>query len=188
MSKKDHKIPTSSADSIDDIKSAIKKLRRRDRVGDAGQILTTAGGATAGATAAGAVASAAGASTLLGSTTLASALGGVFVTSTPMGWVVGCAVAGAAAAYGVSRLVRSGGRHDRIREELIERLSKRLAQIKAYDTQPSAMDDLRKGMSHAIRLGHISEEQATRMVDLVEQGKLDIQLALVRINAFLSGG
>lgn len=179
-------VAPSSAESADDVQSAIEKLQGSDRVGDAGQLLTTAGGAAAGASAAGAVAAAAGASTLLGSTTLASVLGGVVVTSTPVGWVVGCAVAGAAAAYGVSRLVRSGGRHDRIREELIERLSKRLTQLKTGDAKSSAMDDLRQGMARAIRHGHISEDQATRMVELVETGKLDIQIALARITAFSS--
>lgn len=38
-------------------------------------------------------------------------------------------------------------------------------------------------MSQAIQRGVLSKAQAIRMVDLVEKGKLDIQLALNRIRA-----
>lgn len=186
MTKADNKNVHKNQHSADDVKEAIDKLQGSDRVGSASQVLTTAGGAAAGVSAAGAVAAAAGASTLLGSTTLAGTLGGIFVATTPVGWVVGCAVAGAAAAYGVSRLVRSGGRNDRVREEIVERLSKKLAQIRTRNTQRAALAEFQKVMTETIQGGFISNEQATRMVDLVEEGKLSIEIALARIRGLLS--
>lgn len=186
MKKADNKNTHQNQHSTEDVIDAIEKLKGSDRVGSASQALTTAGGAAAGVSAAGAVAAAAGASTLFGSTTLAGTLGGFLVASTPVGWVVGCAVAGAAAAYGVSRLVRSGGRNDRVREEIVERLSKRLAQMRARNTQPTTMTELRQAMTEAIQGSYISNEQAARMVDLVEEGKLGVEIALARIRSLCS--
>jgi hypothetical protein len=168
--------------SDDDVRAAIEKLQGKDRLGNVSQLLTTAGGAAAGASAAGAVAAAAGTTTLLGSTSLASALAGIAVVSTPIGWVAGCAIVGAAAAYGVSKLVRSGGRNDRVREEIIERLSKRLMDIDSDRTRLDAMQLLRQSLSDAIRNGKLVENQAIRLLDLIENGKLSISVALERIN------
>jgi hypothetical protein len=131
--------------------------------------------------ASGTIASVAGASTLLGSTTLASSLGGVFVATTPVGWVVGAAIASAATAYGVSKLVRSGGRHDRLRQEISERLSKRLAKIRSTDTQRSTMDQLQECIAKAMQNNHLSNEQAERMLGLVKKGKLDVHIAVMRV-------
>jgi hypothetical protein len=171
----------------DDVKAAIDKLRGRDRLGNASQMLTTAGGAAAGASAAGALAATAGASTLLGSTTLASAIGGVLVVSTPVGWVVGCAFIGAATAYGVSKLVRSGGRNDRVREEIIDRLLKRLKDIETKKPPlASTMTQLRDHIAAAIRNETLTNEQANRMLDLIEAGKLSVEIALERILALSS--
>ncbi len=164
-----------------DIESAIKKLKGGDRVGHAGQVILTAGGASAGVAAAGVISSAAGASTLLGSTTLGSALGGVFVTATPVGWVVGSAIAGAATAYSISKFVRSGGRNDRLRQEISERLSKRLAKKRSTDQQCILFEQLQGSIAKAIHQGHLSNEQAARMIGLVEKGKLDVQIALNRV-------
>lgn len=186
MSNPDSKSGPSASQAAGDVEQAIEKLKGNDRVGSAGQVLATAGGAAAGASAAGAVAAAAGASTLLGSTTLAGVLGGVFVTTTPIGWVVGAAAVGAAVAYGVSELVRSGGHNDRVRKEIVERLSQRLRNIRSGKAQPSDLEELRRGMAGAIAGGQLSAEQATRLVDLVEARKLDVKIALVRISAFQS--
>ena len=181
--RKNHKKDgnTDAVGATNDIEDAIKKLEGGDRVGHAGQaILTTAAGVS-GVAASGTIASVAGASTLLGSTTLASSLGGVFVATTPVGWVVGAAIASAATAYGVSKLVRSGGRHDRLRQEISERLSKRLAKIRSTDTQRSTMDQLQECIAKAIQNNHLSNEQAERMLGLVKKGKLDVHIAVMRV-------
>ena len=180
-------MPTDTApvpDRYRETARAIERLSGRDRVGVAGQALATVGGAAGGVAAAGAVAAAAGATTIFGSTTLGGLLGGVFVASTPVGWVIGMATACGAAAYAVARLVRSGGRSDRIREEIIGRLKQRAA---APPTANSATADLDAQVARAIDAGRLSAAQGLRMVRLVDGGKLDATTALRRIAAVLEG-
>jgi hypothetical protein len=178
---------TDAEGAAKDIEAAIKKLEGGDRVGHAGQAMLTAGGASAGVASSVAIASAAGASTLLGSTTLASILGGVFVTATPAGWIVGAAVVGGAAAYGLSKFVRSGGRQDRHRQEISERLSKRLAKTRSADAQQSTLEQLHVSIAQAIQSNYLSKEQAERMLELVKKGKLDVHIALTRVKHLMEG-
>ena len=114
-----------------DVRTGLKRLEGKDRLGRLGEIAGVAGGVAAGVSAAGAIAGAAGATTLLGSSTAAAVLGGVLVTATPVGWIVGCAAVGGAAAYGIAKLARSGGRQDAIRERLKAALKKRLGHDKS---------------------------------------------------------
>lgn len=169
--------------SARDIENAIRNLTGRDRLGKLGGILGTTGGVAAGASAAGAIAGAAGVSTLLGSTTLASALGGVFVATTPVGWVIGSAALAGAAGYGIAKMIRSGSREDQVREELIRRLRQRLGSIGGKESEQVALDELRLRLPAAIKGGMVTEEQAERMVRLVEQGALNAGVALSRIKA-----
>lgn len=111
------------------IKNAIGKMRGRDKIGLTGEYLATAGGAAAGVAVAGSIAGAAGATTLLGSTGLAGMLGGVFVTATPVGWVLGSAALLGAAGYGVTKMIRSGSEQERVRREFIERQTERLLEL-----------------------------------------------------------
>lgn len=108
---------------------ALEKVRRegRDKIGLMGEWFNTAIGATGGAAAAGTIAGACGATTLLGSTTLASILGAVFTTSTPVGWVVGCAVAAGTLSYGVGKIIRSGGKEDYKRKMVISEIKEKIA-------------------------------------------------------------
>ena len=62
-----------------DVRTGLKRLEGKDRLGRLGELAGVAGGVAAGVSAAGAVASAAGATTLIGSTTAAAVLGGVLV-------------------------------------------------------------------------------------------------------------
>jgi len=179
---------TDTSSAAMDVEEAINKLQGGDRVGHAGQAILTIAGGVSGVAASGAMASAAGASTLLGSTSLAGALGGVFVTATPVGWVVGAAIAGSATAYGVSKLVRSGGRQDRLRQEISNRLSKRLSALRSKSTQLSALEQLKHSIAQAIENGHLSSNQAQRMLRLVENGKLDTELAMTRVTSLSKEG
>jgi hypothetical protein len=167
--------------STEDIESAISKLSKSDRVGKASELLSVVGGAAAGASAAGAVASAAGATTLLGSTTLAGALGGVFVATTPVGWIAGCALAGSAAVYGVSRMLRSGGKNDQLRTEIVGRLSARLKALRHLEGAEAPTATLREHVEHALVDNTLSSEQAHRIIALVESGKMDPGVAIERM-------
>ncbi len=175
-----HEPKDTDKQAAEDIQDAMDKLKEKDRIGTAGEILATGGGVAAGASIAGAAAAVAGASTILGSTTLGSALGGVLVATTPVGWVIGGVVVGGAAAYGVSKLIRSGGRNDKIREEIVDRLSKRLDQINNTGPSPSIVE-LRCNLTEAIQRKKITAEQADRLIDLIDNGKLDINIALERV-------
>jgi hypothetical protein len=163
-----------------EVKAAIEKLKGKDRVGTAAELLSAAGGAAAGASAAGAAASAAGASTLLGSSALGTLFGGVLVTTTPVGWIVGGAVLAGAAGYGVARLVRSGAMQDARRKVLIKRLKDRL-QTPATDAQPTT-EAVQAALAAAVQDHLISEALARRTIGLVEAGALAPAVALDRIS------
>jgi hypothetical protein len=165
------------------LEEAIRKLKRPDKVGVAGTGLGAVAGVAGGSAAAGALASAAGATTLLGSTTLASALGGVFVTATPVGWFVGCGIAGGLAGLGIAKLIRSGGKQDQIRREMIKRLQARLDTLQRNEGEQYNLNDLENALSKALRNGLISDAQAERLVKLVVDGKLQARVAFDRLNA-----
>jgi hypothetical protein len=173
----------SVAHSAEDIEAAISKLSKSDRVGKASELLNIVGGAAAGASAAGAVAGAAGATTILGSSTLAGALGGFVVASTPVGWIAGCVIAGGAAAYGVSKMIKSGGMNDQIRTDMVGRLNTRLQKLlqRSEAAEIPAAEAFREYVDLAVADKSISAEQARRIVALVEGGKLDAGLAIKRI-------
>ena len=156
-----------------------KKLRGRDRLGTGAQLLATAGGAGAGASAAGIAASAAGASTLLGSTTLGGLLGGVFVTTTPVGWIVGMAAAGAAAGYGITWLARSAGEQDRVRRQL----ARKLAKGRDVNIGKEQVERLSTMLRDKVASGTITLEKAGQVVGLVASGRLDAGVAIERLKA-----
>lgn len=167
-----------------DYRNAIEKLKGRDRVGLAGEVGVTAGAAVAGAASAAAIASSVGATTLLGSSTLASALGGVFVTTTPVGWVVGAAAVAGLAGYGVSKLIRSGARQDAVREGYIKSISKKIGV--AHEGQSLAViaderSELFESMGVLVATGKIEQEVADGIIRLVDSGKLDVALARRRV-------
>jgi len=93
---------------------AYEKLQKSgsDKIGKVGTAAVTGIGGAAGYFIAPTAASYAGATTLLGSTKLAGWLGGIFVTTTPTGWIVGGIAIGVGLAYGVCKLVKSGAKAD----------------------------------------------------------------------------
>lgn len=163
-----------------DTLKAIASLQGKDKVGRAGELLGVASGAVAGTSLAGAAAGAAGATTLLGSSTLAGVLGGVFVTATPLGWVIGGAAAGAAVAYGITKLVRSGATQDHIREGLRKRFK---LQAGIPDSPDRLRGQLDASITQALGAGHFDDAQATRILSLVDKGRLPVDLALQRVQA-----
>jgi hypothetical protein len=166
---------------VQKLQSAIDQLKGKDKVGVAGESLATAGGVAAGTVAAGSLASAAGATTLLGSSTLAGVFGGIFVTTTPVGWIIGCAAVAGAAGYGITKLVRSGSEQDHVRKEIIERLNNRIQNIKIEEKNQNIFIELNQVLSVAIMSGLINEEQGKKMILLIEKGLLDPEIALKRI-------
>jgi uncharacterized protein (DUF2235 family) len=120
---------------------------------------------------------------LLGSGVLASIFGGLFVTATPIGWVMGSAALMGAAGYGIAKMIRSGSAQDQIRKEVTQRLIQRLAVLKAEKVSPDCKAELSKLIALTLASGSISGEAASRLVTLVEAGTLKPQLALERVRS-----
>lgn len=182
-------LPTASpvpemADSEEStIRRAIDKMRGRDKLGLAGEHLAGVGSAAAGVAAAGTIAGAAGATTLLGSTSLAGLLGGIFVTATPVGWVIGSAAVFGAAGYGIAKLIRAGSEQDQVRKGFIERQAQRLMALEAERATQDEKIELGQLMALTVAAGVMEEDSARRMVDLVNGGQLPASLALQRVRA-----
>lgn len=94
--------------------NALLKIKEsgRDKIGLFGEVLGISIGTAGGAAVAGTVATFAGAATLLGSSTLGSILGGIFITATPVGWVVGASTVGGVLSYAAIKLIKSGNKSD----------------------------------------------------------------------------
>ena len=143
-----------------------------------------AGSTVAGAALSGVAAGAVGATSLLGSTSLAGLLGGVFVTTTPVGWVIGSAAIAGAAGYGVVKLIRSGSQQDRVRAEISKKLRVRLAE-KAEAPSVGERDELVRLTGMATDSRMLSLQSAAKMIGLVDAGALSLDLALQRTRALV---
>lgn len=183
---KSEEVPDIRAEQSDierDTQYAIDKLSSQDKIGVVGEHLAALGGAAGGIAVAGTVAGAAGATTLLGSSALAGALGGVFVTTTPVGWVIGSAALMGAAGYGIAKMIRSGSAQDQVRKEVRQRLNLRLEAIKAEKIAPDCKSELGQLIALTLEASAITEEAASRLVALVEAGTLKPELALERVKS-----
>lgn len=170
---------------------ALRQLEGRDAVGRAGELLGSAGGVVAGASVAGTIAGAAGASTLLGSTSVASMLGGVFVVTTPVGWIIGCATVAGLAAFGLTKMIRSGTRQDGVRGKLTESIKGKVNAMDSRGTgQPGKTHphlQLNLKLAEALKTGAISEENSRRILLLVRKNALSVDVALDRVDRLSPG-
>lgn len=163
--------------------SALEKMKRspRDRIGILGELGVTGLGAAAGAAVSGAAAGAAGAATLAGSTTLASILGGVFVTTTPVRWVVGSVAAGAGLGYAASKLVRSGGKADVYKIYSIRELEERIRTIQAQAAGSTSFEEQFRrvitAVQHLVASGKLSQEKSTEIIVGIQQHRIDVDEA-----------
>lgn len=177
--------------SVDEYINALERMKKspRDRVGILGDLGTAGLGGLAGAGVAGTVASVAGASTLLGSTTVASVLGGVIVTTTPVGWVVGSVIVGGAIGYSVSKLVRSGGKSDAVRQMNIRELSERIQElrnrVKDNDKHNDKMKEILESLQLLVKNAKVSQEDSTGLLMSIEKGNITVDSAFDIIQAFL---
>ena len=179
-------VPVADGSESESIKvaNAIAQLKGRDRVGVVGEGAVVAGSTVAGAALSGVAAGAVGATSLLGSTSLAGLLGGVFVTTTPVGWVIGSAAIAGAAGYGVVKLIRSGSQQDRVRAEISKKLRVRLAE-KAEAPSVGERDELVRLTGMATDSRMLSLQSAAKMIGLVDAGALSLDLALQRTRALV---
>ncbi|MGJ0515983.1 MAG: hypothetical protein ACR65O_09600 [Methylomicrobium sp.] len=170
---------------------ALEKMKRspRDRLGILGELGVTGLGVTTGIAISGTVAGAAGAATLAGSTTLASLLGGVFVTTTPVGWIVGSAVVCGSLAYSLGKRVRSGSKFDTIKAQAIKDLESRIAAMKK-GAELSQDDDEKMAnvittIQYLVVNRCLTQDKGTEILAAVEKKSLDIDEAFERLQGLL---
>ena len=114
-------------------------------------------------------------------TTAASWLGVTAVAATPVGWVVGAALAGGALAYGVSRLIRDGGLSEGRKRELLQVYRERLQEMQRREQaqEVTAPDRNRfiTSLREVIEKDAISPQKAFQLIDAVERGAMPLSQA-----------
>ena len=155
-------------------------------LGDAG---ITLAGVGLGAAAAGTLASAAGATSIFGLTTVASWLGVSAVVSTPVGWVIGSAAVAGAVAYGVSRIIHSGGLAEGRKLELLQQYHEAANSMEAKERAGSITETDKTAFILSTRelidKDVVSPEEAFELIEHVEQGRIPIAQAYLMIQNLL---
>lgn len=156
----------------------IEELEKNpnDRVG----ILADAGIAVFGAAGAGALAAVFGAGTV--SIPIVTALTGIgFVAAAPVTLVAGAAVAGGAAAYGITRLIKGSGYNEGKQTEILRRLKDQLKEVEAKERQSSLSGDDKTEfyifLKEPLQFDLISSEDAQRLIAAVESGQMPLKEA-----------
>jgi len=181
-----------SKSKINDYKSALKKIsdNPKDRVGILGEVVIVGIGVAGGVAGAGPAAAAAGASTILGSSTLGGLLGGVLVASTPVGWVIGTAAFGGAAAYGVSRLFKSGNVSDERTEQNIKKLKKTIEDLEKEANKTSDTDEKYSKLASMylklIEADLVDEDTVKEILEGIQSGDINIDVAFKTVKDMLS--
>ena len=173
----------------EDYIAALEKMKNspNDRLGILSEIGITWAGATAGFVAGGAAASAVGATTLLGSSTLAGIFGGVFVTSTPVGWLIGGAVLAGGAAYGLTRLIQGSYKADQEKEKNIQALEDHIQEYESSG-QKQKMEELVvlliELLQQAVELG-FSQEKSNKILVRVFNNKMPVEKAISLVTGYV---
>lgn len=177
--------------TIDEYIQALEKMKESpgDRIGILGELGVTGLGVTAGVALSGTVAGAAGAATLAGSTTLASILGGIFVTTTPIGWVVGAAFTGGVLAYTASQMIRSGEKCDIYKTETIKELENRVKILRNEAEDSSLHEEKMKKIITSLQFlvanTIVTQEKSTELLAAIELRILSIDDAFDLVEELL---
>lgn len=166
------------------------KKSPNDRLRILGDIGIASLGGGLGVAAAGTLASAAGATSIFGLTSAAHLLGVTLVGATPIGWVLGVSAAGAAAAYGVSRLIRGGSISEGRKKELLEQYSHDLKNIEAKERAEGISDDDKTNFIVSLRelidKDILLPEKGHQLIEFVEQGRIPLSDAVIIIQDLLN--
>jgi hypothetical protein len=160
---------------------------------DKGRILgdlgITAVGLGLGAAAAGTLASAAGVTSVWGLTSVAGWLGVTAVSATPVGWIIGVAVAGGAVAYGVSRMIHDGGLSEGRKSELLQKYKEDAQNIDAKEKSGDITDKDRTAFIISLRelidKDAMTPDKAIKLIEQVEQGRIPLSQAFALVQAIL---
>jgi hypothetical protein len=131
------------------------------------------------------------AASLFGKTIVGGAIA-VTTTATPVGWVIGAGVAGAAAAYGISRLIHGGGKSEARMEHLRQSYAKQVKDMEARERQAEVTEDDKTrfivSMRALIEQNRLSADSARRLMAAVESGKMPISHAYGHLEALAGEG
>lgn len=160
-----------------------------DRVRILGDLGITSVGMGLGAAAAGTVATITGVTAIPVMTTAASWLGVTAVAATPVGWVIGAALAGGALAYGVSRLIRDGGLSEGRKRELLQVYKERLQEVERQERAQgiTAVDRNRfiTSLREMIEKDAITPKKAFHLIEAVERGTMPLSQAYTLVAGLL---
>jgi hypothetical protein len=162
--------------SKEEILQLISKLKKDPNAKY--RILTDLGIAGAGMAGAGAVAAVAGASVVPIGWGLTALTGFGIVVAAPVGLVAGAAIAGGAATYGITQAVRFKARQQGKREQMIQQLIEMLRDLSYAETKAQTTEaDKTKFilfLEEPLKLGLISSNDASDLIQLVENGQLSL--------------
>lgn len=169
----------------------IDELRKHpeDRVRILGDAGITAMGLGLGAAAAGTVATIAGATSIPFLTTAASWVGVTAVAATPVGWVLGAAIAGGLAAYGISRLVHNGAISEGRKGELLQAYQDRLAEVlrreRADEVGAPDRNKFIVSLRELVEKDVIDPAHAFRLIEAIEKGAMPLSQAYKLVSSLL---
>ena len=183
---------------IDALKKAEEGTHKRDRIGLAGEAAATAAaGASAWFSAptiagllGGNVVTAAVPASLFGSTWLAGATGATTTAAiaataaTPIGWAIAVTAGITASAYGLFKLIRSGGLNDQRRQEIGKELRKSIQEIEAKNITKDQITIVIKIINKLMTKGIWEKEKGARFIKGVESGAIKIDFAIKTLSAF----
>lgn len=169
---------------------ALEKMKNspNDRIGLLGEMGVTGVGALAGIGLGTAAAGAVGASTILGSSTLGSLLGGVFVATTPIGWIIGGAAVTGGLAYGLTKFIRSGMLADSEKERNIQVLEGKVKDLeqseKDSDDVNQQMIELFSLLQDAVSLG-FEQTKSNKLIEQVLKQKITVVKARNLVQGYI---
>ncbi|MEG4045548.1 hypothetical protein [Microcoleus sp. Pol17_C1] len=167
------------------ILKAIEELEKNpdDKLGILGDVGITA----LGAIGAGVAVSAAGITTSIPIITAITGIG--MVVAAPLGLVAGAALAGGAACYGVSRLIKGGGYNEAKKAELIQQLKEQLREVEIKE-RASKLGESDKtkfivSLKEPVRLNLITPQDAQHLIRAVETGQMPLKEAINMVKAIV---
>lgn len=142
------------------------------------RILADLGIASAGAAGAGAVAAVAGAGVVSIGWGVTALTGFGIAVAAPVALVAGAAVAGGAVTYGITQAVRFKARQQGKREQMLQQLDEILRDIGYTETKAQTTEEDKTKfiliLGEPIELGLISSDDASDLIQLVENGQISL--------------
>jgi len=186
--------------AINDLKKSEAETHQRDRIGLAGEATATVaagtsawfGASTIAGLLGGNIVTAAVPASLFGSTWLAGVTGAsttaavVATAATPIGWAIAVTAGITASAYGLFKLIRSGGLNDQRRQEIGKELRKAIQELEAKNITKEQITIVIKIINGLMTKGIWEKEKGARFISGVESGAIKIDFAIKTLSAFAS--